>query len=329
MAKWLLRIVAALLGIVALIAIGGYFALKRDDIPYQTLATTYESPVSLYVDLPSGVHMHYRDQGNANGPTLLLIHGFAASLHTWEKWVALLGDKYRLVSIDLPGHGLTSAPAGYRPSMQGYAGIVAEFARAQNLQSFSLAGSSMGGHVAWEYALAHPGQVNALILVDAAGWPESAASAPNTETPLIFKLLANPTARALIRDLDISSVVRPGLRAAFPSDPALADDAMVARYVDLSRAPGHRAVLLALLTGERTHASPQRLAALTLPVQIQHGSRDVVVPVARAHLFKAAIPHADLVVFDGIGHVPQEEIPEASAAAARAFLSAIAARTPS
>ncbi|MGV0033428.1 MAG: alpha/beta fold hydrolase [Candidatus Azotimanducaceae bacterium WSBS_2022_MAG_OTU7] len=51
--------------------------------------------------------MHYRDEGNASGYPLVLVHGSNASLHTWEPWVSLLGDDYRIISLDLPGHGLT------------------------------------------------------------------------------------------------------------------------------------------------------------------------------------------------------------------------------
>src|SRR5262245_38711631 len=162
-----------LVGIIALIATAGYFILKRPDIPYETLAARYETSASRYVDLPNGVRMHYRDEGQ--GPTLLLIHGFSASLQTWEPWVERLatGDArindYRVISIDLPGHGLTSAPEGYEASIDAFRDVVAEFVQSQNLQSFALAGSSMGGNVAWEYALAHPDQVEALILVDASG----------------------------------------------------------------------------------------------------------------------------------------------------------------
>ena len=75
MLKWLL----GLAGLAALIVVAGYFVLRRDDIPYETLATRYESAASRYVDLPGGIRMHYRDEGPPEAPTLLLIHGFSRS----------------------------------------------------------------------------------------------------------------------------------------------------------------------------------------------------------------------------------------------------------
>lgn len=315
--------ILALVGLVAIVLAAGYFALRRPDIPYETLAARYENAASRYVDLPSGARMHYRDQGE--GPTLLLIHGFSASLHTWEPWVERLatGDDrindYRIVSIDLPGHGLTRAPADYEASIDAFRDLVAEFVQSQNLGRFALAGSSMGGNVAWEYALAHPDQVEALILVDASGWEETREEF--AEDPPVFKLIRNPVIGPLLRDLDSTSLIRQGLEASF-GDPALVDDAMVARYADMARAPGHRDILLQMTLNfrSRNYATPERLAALQMPVLVLAGDRDVIVPVEHARQFHSAIAGSELVLFEGIGHVPQEEAADQSAMAVHEFL---------
>lgn len=320
-----MRWILALIGLAALIGGGAYLALKRPDIPYETLAAHYESAASRYIDLPGGVHMHYRDEGAADAPTILLIHGFSASLQTWEPWVQRLatGDDrindYRVVSLDLPGHGLTRAPAGYQASIEGYRDLVAAFVEARGLEHFALAGNSMGGHVAWEYALAHPDQVTALILVDSAGWPEPRTDADGG--PIIFKLLRNPMIGPVIRDLDNTRLIRQGLESAFV-DTSLVNDAMVARYADLSRAPGHRDILLQLTLGNRPrpYATPERLAALAMPVLIMHGAQDRLIPVENAHRFKDAIPNAQIIVYDNVGHAPQEEHPDESAMAVHEFL---------
>jgi len=312
-----------LLGIAAVLMAGGYFALRRPDIPYETLAVRYESAASRYVDLPSGVRMHYRDEGQ--GPTILLIHGFSASLHTWEPWVERLatGDNrigdYRLISIDLPGHGLTRAPAGYRASIEAYRDEVAAFVQSQNLDRFALAGSSMGGNVAWEYALAHPEQVEALILVDSSGWEETRAEF--ARDPPVFKLLRNPTLAPVLRDLDSTRLIRGGLESSFV-DPAFVTDAMVTRYSELSRAPGHREILLQMTLGfrERNYATAERLAPLQMPVLVLAGDQDRLVPVDHARQFEEAIPGSQLVLFEGVGHIPQEEAADDSALAVHEFL---------
>lgn len=320
MLKWLVGAFLALVGLAALIGVGGYFALKRNDIAYETLAARYENAASRYVDLPGGVRMHYRDQGDPNGPLLLMVHGYSDSLLTWERWAALLGEEYRIVTLDLPGHGLTRAPADFRPSIETLRDAVADFTRAQGLSNFTLIGNSMGGNIAWEYALAHPEQLNALVLADASGWEETRAQFA-TEPP-IFRWLRNPIAGPLLRDLDNTALTRQGLIAAFV-DPALVDDALMARYTELPRAPGHRAILLKLMLDfrSRNYATPERLAPLAaMPVLIMSGGADVLVPPEHAQQFHAAIAGSELVMFDGVGHVPQEIIPEQSAAALSDFL---------
>jgi len=319
MMKWLVGGVLAIVGLAAVVLGGAYFVFKRDDIPYERLAARYESAASRYVDLPGGIHMHYRDEGRAGGPTLLLIHGFSASLHTWEGWVRELGGEYRIVAIDLPGHGLTRAPAGYRASIEAFRDAVADFTRAQGITQFALAGSSMGGNVAWEYALAHPGQVQALILVGASGWPP--VEIETDGEPLVFRLLRNPLVGPVLRDLDNTRLIREGLQASF-YDPAFVDDTMVGRYADLARAPGHRDILLQIASGfnARNYATPERLAALGMPVLILHGDTDRLVPPQHGQQFADAIRGSTHIVYEQTGHIPQEEITERSAGDVRTFL---------
>jgi pimeloyl-ACP methyl ester carboxylesterase len=317
--RWLIGGLLALIGLVAIVGAGAYFTMKRPDLPYETLAAQYESAASRYVDLPNGVRMHYRDEGQPNGPPLLLIHGFSASLHTWEPWVQRLGDDYRVISIDLPGHGLTRAPAGYQASIEAFRDAVHEFVTQQGIEHFALAGSSMGGNVAWEYALAHPERVDALILVDASGWEDTRAEA--AEDPEVFKLLRNPVLGPLLRDLDNTRLIRQGLEASF-ADASLVDDAMVERYSLLSRAPGHRDILLQMTLGFRArhYATPERLAALDMPTLILSGDTDRLVPPAHAQQFHDAIRGSQLVIFEATGHIPQEERPDESADAVREFM---------
>jgi len=323
--RWLIGGLLAIIGLAALLAVGGYFLLKRDDIPYETLAARYESAASRYVDLPGGIRMHYRDEGDPNAPALLLIHGFAASLHTWEPWVERLatgedriGD-YRIVSLDLPGHGLTRAPAGYQASIENFRDVIATFVQQQGIDDFALAGSSMGGNVAWEYALAHADQVTALILVDSSGWEETRPDF--ADEPAVFRIMRNPVLGPLFADLDSTRLVRGGLEAAFV-DTTLVTQGMVDRYAELSRAPGHRDILLQMTLGFRArhYATPERLSPLTMPVLILSGSDDRIVPAAHAQQFRDAIPGAELITFENVGHLPQEESADDSAMAVHEFL---------
>ena len=97
---------------------------------------------------------------------------------------------------------------------------------------------------------------------------------------------------------------------------------MVTRYVQLSRAPGHRDILLQMTLGfrDRHYATAERLGALHMPVLILTGDTDRLVPPAHAQQFHDAITGSQLVTFEATGHIPQEERPDESATAAREFL---------
>jgi pimeloyl-ACP methyl ester carboxylesterase len=155
--------------------------------------------------------------------------------------------------------------------------------------------------------------------VDASGWEETRAEF--ADEPQIFKLLRNPVIGPLLRDLDNSRLIRQGLEASF-ADHDIVDDAMVERYTLLSRAPGHRDILLQMTLGfrSRNYATAERLAALRMPVLILTGDTDRLVPPEHARQFNDAIDGSEIVIFETTGHIPQEERPDQSAMAVREFL---------
>jgi len=95
--------------VVLVLLAGAFWYFSDPDIPRATLEAKYATPPSEFIMLPDGARAHVRDQGNKSGPVLVLIHGSNASLFTWEPWVARLGNSYRIVTMDLQGHGLTGA----------------------------------------------------------------------------------------------------------------------------------------------------------------------------------------------------------------------------
>ncbi len=296
--------------------VAAYLVLRRPDIPFATLEQRYAAPTSHYLDLPDGTHVHYRDEGNRSGPVLMLVHGFSASAADWDGWAKALGDKYRIIAPDLPGHGLTRTPAGYISAPDTQVAVVDAVASGLALPKFVIAGNSMGGGVAWRYSLAHPDRLNGLVLVDAAGWPMRGGG---KNSALIFKLLANPIARPIIKNLDNSALAKQGLESAFV-DTALVTPALVQRYTDLARAPGHRDILIS--RPQQKPLTPERLAAIHMPTLVMVGQEDHLIPYTDGKRFADAIPGSTLIVYPGVGHVPMEQIPEKSAADLRAWIDA-------
>jgi alpha-beta hydrolase superfamily lysophospholipase len=108
-----------LLSIGVLIFTGVYF-----DIPREKLETKYATEASQFLNLPDGTRIHYRDEGRADKPAIVLLHGFNGSLLNFERLVPLLANDFRLVSLDLPGFGLTGATPSADYTSNSYMDIV-------------------------------------------------------------------------------------------------------------------------------------------------------------------------------------------------------------
>lgn len=311
------RTLAVMLTIVAVFA-AGWLALRRADIPYDTLETAYSVTDSRFMTLSDGLKVHYTDTGPQDRSVIVLVHGFSSSLHTWTDWKGDLEADHRVITLDLPGHGLTRADEDPDGSMDRFSDVLDEVVGKLGIDTFTLAGNSMGGAVAWTYALNHPGRLEGLVLVDASGFRGSAEE--EDDGPFIFKLLANPVARLILRDLDMTSLTRSGLEDSY-TDQAFVTDELVERYVSMSRAPGHRETLLKLMaqSGGRSD-SADALARIDVPTLILWGRDDKLIPVSSAQKFAETIPGAQLVIYDGVGHLPQEEAAATSLTDLRTFM---------
>jgi pimeloyl-ACP methyl ester carboxylesterase len=316
----MIRVLAVVLAVLALLAVGGFLWLRAPDVPYEVVEARYATPDSRYLDLGGGLRIHYVEAGDPARPAVLLVHGYGDSFASWEGWVRILRDRFHVLALDLPGHGLTRAPADWVPSGPAYVDVVERFVRARALPPFAIAGNSMGGGVAWSYALAHPERLSALVLVDAAGWPLAPAGPP----PLAFRILRYPAGRWLLAQIDNRPLIVQGLKVDV-HDPSLVTDAFVDRWAAFQRLPGHRRILMAVPIGSFGTASDAALARITAPTLVLHGADDRLIPAEHGRRFAAAIPGAKLVVFDDVGHLPQVEIPERSAGEVAAFLGALPA----
>ena len=298
--------------LIALSAIAGVmFWAYTPELPRELLIQRYANAQSQFLDV-GGVRAHVRDEGNPDAMPLLMIHGSLGSLQVWEGWVRELKNRYRLISVDLPGHGLTGPWPREEYTVEAYTDFIEVLADTLQLDRFAIAGQSMGGAVAWSFAASRPERVTELILVDSAGYPREGQS------PFQLQIARW---RGL-GDIGIYFKPEPMLKRALSdtyADPAMVTPERLQRYGDLQRFPGNRAATLKRLRTQEP-LDPTTLRHLDVPTLILWGGKDRQIPVADAQRFKSDIKGSQLVVFEELGHAPMEEDPKATADAVAAFL---------
>lgn len=279
------------------------------DIPIEQLKAKYANAESQFIDI-NGLDVHYRIEGE--GPNLVLIHGTAASLHTWDAWTEILKKDFRIIRLDLPAFGLTGPSLTRDYSIGAYRDFVDAFVDAIALDTFSIAGNSLGGGIAWAYAAAHPEKIEKLVLIDATGIPDDKGDPP------VFKMARNPILGKLFEFLTPKSFIKKNMKEVYYDDSKVTDS-LVTRYHQMALRAGNR-----IAFRDRAHVvNPDRtaeLAKITSPTLIIWGEEDEWIPVSSAYQFQDKIEAAELAIMEEIGHVPMEEDPETSAAIAREFL---------
>lgn len=312
--KRLLKYTFALL-LLALIAlfVWGY----APDTEPAAMKAKYANQASQFVDVGGGLTMHIRDEGNRAGPVLVLLHGSNASLHTWEPWVERLKARYRIIRLDQIGHGLTGPNPTDQYDADAFVGTLDALMVKLGVSRFALAGNSMGGFVAWEYALAHPDKLTHLVLVDAAGPPED----PNKKLPIGFRIARTPGLSKLALVITPRSLFEKSLHQSV-SNQAIVTPEAVDRYWELNRYPGNReATGLRFASYAGRVRDMDKVGTITTPTLILWGAEDKLIPASGADWFAQRIKGSTKIVYPGIGHIPMEEAPDRSAADLDAFLS--------
>lgn len=305
-----LKLLGALLFLSALAT----WAFRAPDRPVETLVARWAPPPSTFIDL-DGQLVHLRDEGPRDDPApVVLLHGTASSLHTWDGWTKALRGTRRVIRFDLPAFGLTgpNASGDYRGDT--YARFVLALLDRLQVERFVIAGSSLGGEVAWRTAVLAPQRVAALILVDAAGPDFRSDSVPAgfviARVPVLSRAFEYVLPRALVA-ASLHNVY---------GDPARITPELVDRYYELALREGNRRALGQRLQQVQRGADAGRIATIRVPTLILWGGRDRLVPPAVAKAFEAAIPGSEVVMLDDLGHVPHEEDPARTVAAVQAFL---------
>jgi pimeloyl-ACP methyl ester carboxylesterase len=301
--------------IIVLVFAGGCYLLITPEIPRAALVSKYARPPSRFMTLSDGGKIHFRDRGPKSAPALVLIHGSNASLFTWEPWATRLSDAFRVITIDMPGHGLTGAVPSGEYSEQAMAIVVGQIADRLALPRFAIGGNSMGGGIAARFAEEYPQRVTQLILVDAAGMPVRAGE----HIPLAFRLARIPLLNRLLLYFTPRIFVIEGLDDAIVRK-SIVDDRMIDTYWDFARMQGTREATLRRFQTPADNYVSNNAARIRAPTLVLWGEEDRLVPLEAGRVYARTIRGSRLIVYSATGHLPQEEVPDKSAADVRSFL---------
>ncbi|GID28244.1 alpha/beta fold hydrolase [Paractinoplanes brasiliensis] len=270
-----------------------------------------------------GSRIRYEVSGHKDAPPVVMLHGIGRSLEDWEPQRPFLEADHRVITLDMPGFGLSDrlpAPT----TLGGLAGAVWATLDALDVTAPAhLMGNSLGGAVSMQMLVDDPARVSTLTLVNSAGF--------GREVTMALRILAVPLlGRSLLRRIDPRAARR--IERSIFFDRAHVTDERVDMAVRIGRRPDFAAVYLevaralggfrGIADGWRNQLLP-RVAATQHPTLIVWGERDLILPAAHLEAARAALPYAQTHMFPDTGHMPQLERPEEFAAVARPLLTQV------
>jgi pimeloyl-ACP methyl ester carboxylesterase len=232
-------------------------------------------------------------------------------LQTWDTWAQALSDDYRVISVDLPGFGLTGEdPSGIYTDQRSVE-VLEAFLKELQIPKVVLVGNSMGGKFAWQFAARHPDQVAKLVLISPDGYASPGIEyGKKTEVPAIAELY---------RYFFSKTFLVMNLEPAY-ANPKTLNDALVSRYYDLMLAPGVRGAILARMQQTVLQDPVPSLATIKAPTLLIWGEKDAFIPIANSNDYLKVMPNAKRVSLPNIGHLPQEEQPSIGLQVLKDFL---------
>ena len=301
-----------LLGIIIILLVliynGAYADISVDDLKKE-----YANEHSKFIEI-NGMQVHYRDEGK--GFPIVLVHGTASSLHTWDYWTTALSENHRVIRMDLPAFGLTGPNKNANYSIEAYTQFLHQFLSKIKLDKFYLAGNSLGGNIAWNYAAEYPEQIEKLILVDASGLPT------NKPQPAIFKMAKTPVLNSLFLYVTPKFFIKKNMEQVYADDTKI-KDALITRYHKMALRVGNRQAFIDRAKTDfklDEKANLEKLRSIQTPTLLIWGAKDTWIPLDNGKRMDRFLSNSKLVVLENSGHVPMEENPKESFEVLNSFL---------
>ncbi|WP_017299055.1 alpha/beta fold hydrolase [Nodosilinea nodulosa] len=283
-----------------------------------------------------GLPINYQQMGT-DGPALVLIHGFGASVGHWRKTIPALAENHRVFALDLLGFGQSAKPAPGEPlpyDFETWGTQVTDFLHEIVKEPAFVVGNSIGGVVALQAAVMDPGQSQGVILLDCA-LRQICDRKLHTQPPmrrlgrpLLKKVLKN---RALVHWL-FAQIARPAriravLRTAYGNPEAVTDE-LIEILLAPAREPGAADVFWAFINNFDGPLPEDLLPQITCPALILWGTADPWEPIALGRELAKFPAVEEFIPLEGAGHCPQDEIPDVVNDHLQAWVARHAVTTP-
>ena len=304
---------------------GGCTHNQQDYLLTEVVSTGRNSADLEVKTAPAGdVNLTYMERQSTqkeNAESIILVHGFSANKDNWILFTKALDKKYHVIAVDLAGHGDSEQLLTTDYGLVKQAERLDAFLTGLGVNSFHIAGNSMGGAISAIYSLNHPEKIKSLTLIDAAG-------VDGDTTSEYFKSLVEGENPLIATDeesfeyrMDITMSKPPFLP--WPLRPALLRKTLAREEINKKIFADMIATKEDLGLNSFKQKIELTMAKNPLPTMIMWGKEDRILDVSAADAFKKLIPHATVHIFAEVGHLPMVEIPEESAEVYQQFLSTI------
>jgi len=316
--RWLKFVLIVLAGLLMVVLVGP-FLIPVPPAPGTVPASQLADPDSQFVEV-NGLSVHMKTMGEGR-PVFILLHGFGASLFSWHAVLQPLSGYGKVIAYDRPAFGLTERPlkwSGVNPyGPEGNISLLLGLMDRFDIQQAILVGNSAGGTLAMQFALANPGRVQALILVDPATGGGGA--------PTWIRLLGRTPEMRHLGPLFVRSFQKNGfdiIRRAW-YDPTRITQQTYDGYDLLLKADDYDRAMWEFTMASHDTGLSEHLQDLKLPILVITGEADRIIPTADSIALAAKLPDARLAIIQAAGHVPQEEQPAAFMQQVESFLAAL------
>ncbi|BBH53652.1 alpha/beta fold hydrolase [Fluviispira sanaruensis] len=239
---------------------------------------------------------------------ILLLHGFALSVEFWSENILEFSKNHKVIALDLLGFGLTDKPKT-KPQLEEHPRFVFEFLQKLSIKKVKVVGHSMGGLIAIKFAQMHPEMVESLVLVGSAGFKR--------EIPLHFSILSLPFVGEILVKPNKRGLASALRRNTFDKNIIKKDKIDLLYNMSLHPQMGktllwinRSAINLFGFKNKIIKTIKKEIHKLHMPVLIIWGREDSIIYVSHAQAGQELIKHAQVVIFENCGHLPQIEHPK-------------------